>query len=45
MNRHNLPLAWHAAMDMSAVGWGTDCIQFKVSQKPSVAGDSIITQL
>ena len=47
MNRHNLPLTWHAAMDMSAIGWGTDCIQFKLSHKPSVAGlnwegDSII---
>ena len=21
MNRHNLPLAWHAATDMSAIGW------------------------
>ena len=21
MNRHNLPLAWHAATDTSAIGW------------------------
>ena len=21
MNRHSLPLAWHAATDMSAIGW------------------------
>ena len=31
MNRHNLPLAWHAATDMSAIGWvmianGSDCL-------------------
>ena len=45
MNRHNLPLAWHAATDMSAIG----CIQFKLSHKPgpewlaSIAeGNSII---
>ena len=47
MNRHNLLLARHAATDMSAIGWGNDCIQFKLSHKPSVAdlnweGDSII---
>ena len=46
MNRHNLPLTRHEATDMSAVGWGTDCIQFKLSRKPGVAGlaegDSII---
>ena len=47
MNRHNLPLTRHAATDMSAVGWGNDCIQFKLSHKPgwlpSIAeGDSII---
>ena len=39
MNRHNLlPLAWHAAADMNAIGWGINCIQFKLSHKPSVAG-------
>ena len=38
MNRHNLPLARHAAMDMSATGWGNDCIQFKLSHKPGVVG-------
>ena len=47
MNRHNLPLARHAATDMSAIGWGNDCIQFKLSHKPRVAtsieeGDSIL---
>ena len=26
-NRHNLPLTRNAAMDMSAIGWSTDCIQ------------------
>ena len=47
MNRHNLPLAWHAAMDMSAIGWGmiaysSNCL---ISQEwlASIAeGDSII---
>ena len=38
MNRHNLPLAWHAATDMSAIGWGYDCMQFKLFHKPRVAG-------
>ena len=38
MKRHNQPLAWHAAMDMSAIDWGIDCIQFKLSHKPRVAG-------
>ena len=37
-NRHNLPLAWHEATDMSAIGWGNDCKQFKLSHKPEVAG-------
>ena len=37
VNRHNLPLARHAAMDMSA--WlGNDCKQFKLSHIPGVAG-------
>ena len=47
MNRHNLPLAWHAATDMSAIGWvmiaySSNCL---ISQEwlASVAeGDSII---
>ena len=47
MNRHNLPLAWHAAMDMSAIGWvmiaySSNCL---ISQEwlASIAeGDSII---
>ena len=38
MNTHNLPLAWHAATDMSVIGWGNDCIQFKLSHKPGVVG-------
>ena len=29
MNNYNLPVAWHAAMDMSAIRWGNDCKQFK----------------
>ena len=36
MNRHSLSMAWHAATDMSALGWGTDCIQFKLSHKRNV---------
>ena len=47
MNRHNLPLAWHAATDMSAIGWvmiaySSNCF---ISQEwlASIAeGDSII---
>ena len=47
MNRHNLPLAWHAATDMSAIGWAmiansSNCL---ISQEwlASIAeGDSII---
>ena len=31
MSRQNLPLTRHAAMDMSAIGWGSD-------DKPGVAG-------
>ena len=47
MNRHNLPFAWHAATDMSAIGWVMIAKQFKLSHKPGVAasiaeGDSII---
>ena len=36
--QHNLPLARHAAMDMSVIGWGIDCIQFKLYHKSVVAG-------
>ena len=47
MNRHNQPLTWHAATDMSAIGWVTiahssNCL---ISQEwlASIAeGDSII---
>ena len=47
MNRHNLPLAWHAATDMSSIGWvmiaySSNCL---ISQEwlASIAeGDSII---
>ena len=39
MHRHNLPLlARHAAKDLSVIGWGNDCTQFKLSQKAGVAG-------
>ena len=49
MNRHNLPLARHAATDMSAIGWGNDCIAYSsnclinpVWLASNVEGDSII---
>ena len=32
VNRHNPPLARHAAKGMRATGWGNDCIQFKLSE-------------
>ena len=35
---HNLPLATHAAMAMSTIGFGNGCKQFKLSHKPGVAG-------
>ena len=38
MSRHNLPLAWQSATDMSAIGWGVNYIQFKLFHKPIVAG-------
>ena len=38
MNRPNLPHARHVAMDKRAIGWGFDCIQFKLSHKPWLAG-------
>ena len=31
-------LARHAATDMSAMRWGNDCKEFKLSHKPGVAG-------
>ena len=37
MKRHNLPLARHAATDMSAVAWGNVCKQFKPSHDSGVA--------
>ena len=47
MNKHNLPLAWHAATDMSAIGWGTDCTGSNCLISPMwlasiVEGDGII---
>ena len=47
VNRYNIPLAWHAATDMSAIGWAmfahsSNCL---ISQEwlASIAeGDSII---
>ena len=47
VNRHNLPLARHTATDMTTIGWGNYCKQFKQSRKPGwlasiVEGDSII---
>ena len=41
MNSHNPPLARHAATDMSAVGWGNDCMQFKLSHKSWLAGPQL----
>ena len=38
MNRHNLQLARHASTDMSAIGLGNDCLHFKLSDTPRVAG-------
>ena len=44
MNRHNLQLTWHAAMDKSAIGWGTDYILSKLSHKPGwLASDAKVT--
>ena len=43
MNRLNLPLAWHAATDMSAIGWSNDCCLISQEWLASIAeGDSII---
>ena len=47
MNRHNLPLARHAATDMSAIGWAmiansSNCLISPVWLASIVEGDSII---
>ena len=47
MNRHNLPLAWHAATDMSAIGWvmianSSNCLISPGWLASIVEGDSII---
>ena len=47
MNRHNLPLAWHAATDMSATGWvmianSSNCLISPGWLASIAEGDSII---
>ena len=47
MNRHNLPLAWHAATDMSAIGWvmianSSYCLISPLWLASIAEGDSII---
>ena len=47
MNRHNLPLAWHAATDMSAIGWvmianSSNCLISREWQASIAEGDSIL---
>ena len=47
MNRHSLPLAWHAATDMSAIGWvmiayRSNCLISQGWLTSIVEGDSII---
>ena len=47
MNRHNLPLAWHAATDMSAIGWvmiaySSNCLISQEWLASTAEGDSII---
>ena len=47
MNRHNLALAWHAATDMSAVGWvmianSSNCLISPGWLASIAEGDSII---
>ena len=37
-NKQSLPFTRHAATDMSAIFWGNDCKQLKMSGKPGVAG-------
>ena len=46
MNRHNLPLAWHAATDMSAIGWvmiaySSNCLISEEWLASIAEGDSI----
>ena len=33
-----IPLARYVATDISVIDWGNDCMQFKLSHKPRVAG-------
>ena len=47
MNRHNLPLAWHAETDMSAIGWvmiaySSNCLISKGWLASIAEGDSVI---
>ena len=47
MNRHNVPLAWHAATDKSAIGWvliaySSNCLISPGWLASIVEGDSII---
>ena len=47
MNRHNLLLAWHAATDMSAIGWvmianSSNCLISPGWLASIAEGDSII---
>ena len=47
MNRHNLPLAWHAATDMSVIGWvmiaySSNCLINQEWLASIAEGDSII---
>ena len=47
MNRDNLPLAWYAATDMSAIGWvmiayGSNCLISQEWLASFAEGDSII---
>ena len=47
MNRHNLPFTWHAATDMSAIGWvmipySSNCLISPGWLASLAEGDSII---
>ena len=47
MNGHSLPLAWHAATDMSAIGWvmiaySSNCLISQGWLASTAEGDSII---
>ena len=47
MNRHNLPLAWHATTDMSTIGWvmiaySSNCLISPGWLASIAEGDSII---